>query len=105
FSADPDAVQMLKVKEQQFADAINTALGIDFTAIAQPAGVAEPTGPGAAFAPPPTMDPVVPGQSFDARLRLTNRGSVDVTVDNFYLSSFGIGAETGWDGLPPLQRD
>jgi LmbE family N-acetylglucosaminyl deacetylase len=105
FSADPDAVQILKVKEQQFADAINTALGIDFTAIAQPAGAAEPTGPGAAFAPPPTMDSVVPGQSFDARLRLTNRGAVDVTVDNFYLSSLGIGAETGWDGLPPLQRD
>ena len=34
------------VKEQQFADAINTALGIDFTAVAQPAGVVEPTGPG-----------------------------------------------------------
>src|SRR6185295_14743881 len=59
FSADPDAVHILRVKEQQFADAINTALGIDFTAVAQPAGAPEPTGPAAAFAPPPTMDPVV----------------------------------------------
>ena len=80
FSADPDAVQILHVKEQQFADAINTALGIDFTAIAQPAGAVDPTGPGAAFAPPPTMDPVVPGQVFDVKLRFTNRGSIDVEV-------------------------
>ena len=40
-----DARALLSVKEQQFADAINTALGIDFTAIAQPAGSPEPTGP------------------------------------------------------------
>ena len=76
----PMPSQMLQRKEQQFADAINTALGIDFTAVAQPAGVVEPTGPGAAFAPPPTMEPVVPGQSFDVKLRFTNRGSVDVEV-------------------------
>jgi LmbE family N-acetylglucosaminyl deacetylase len=80
FSADPDAVQILHVKEQQFADAITTALGIDFTAIAQPAGVPEPIGPGAAFAPPATMEPVVPGQTFDVKIRFTNRGSVDVDV-------------------------
>ena len=43
-------------------EAITTALAIDFTAIAQPAGMAEPTGPAAAFAPPATMDPVVPGR-------------------------------------------
>ena len=43
-AAEPDAVFVLKVKEQQFQDAINTALGLDFAAIAQPAGVPEPTG-------------------------------------------------------------
>ena len=32
--AEPDAVFILQVKEQQFMDAINTALGIDFEAIA-----------------------------------------------------------------------
>ena len=79
-AADPDAVQILKVKEQQFADAISTALGIDFVAVAQPAGLPEPTGPFAAFAAPPTMAPVIPGQAFDVKLRFTNRGSVDVTV-------------------------
>jgi LmbE family N-acetylglucosaminyl deacetylase len=78
FASDPDAVHILKLKEQQFADAINTALGIDFTAVAQPAGLQDPTGPGAAFAAPPTMTAVVPEQSFDVKLRFTNRGSVDV---------------------------
>ena len=38
-SADPDAVFVLKVKEQQFQDAINAALGVDVDAAAQPAGV------------------------------------------------------------------
>ena len=85
-SADADAVYMLQLKEQQFVDAINTALGIDFTAIAQPAGVIEPTGPAAAFAPPPTLGPVVPGQSLDVRLRFTNRGSVDVEAPDFEVS-------------------
>ena len=32
--AEPDAVFILRVKEQQFMDAINTALGIEFQAIA-----------------------------------------------------------------------
>ena len=66
-TSDADAVHMLRLKEQQFVDAINAALGIDFTAVAQPAGVPEPTGPAAAFAAPPTMDPVVPGEAFDVR--------------------------------------
>src|SRR5262245_31953472 len=91
-SSDADAVYMLRLKERQFADAINTALGIDFTAVAQPAGVAEPTGPAAASAPPPTLEPVVPGQSFDVRLRLTNRGSVDVHPSGFAIVDRRAGA-------------
>jgi LmbE family N-acetylglucosaminyl deacetylase len=103
-SSDVDAVYMLRLKEQQFADAINTALGIDFTAVAQPAGVPEPTGPGAAFAPPPTMDPVIPGQNFDVRLRFTNRGSTDVGVNTFAAVGGLTNSETGFDGLI-LRRD
>jgi LmbE family N-acetylglucosaminyl deacetylase len=79
-AADPDVVHILKYKEAQFADAINTALGIDFTAVAQPADTAEPTGQMAAFAPPPTMEPVAPGQRFDVKVRLINRGTPDITV-------------------------
>jgi LmbE family N-acetylglucosaminyl deacetylase len=106
FSADADAVQILHVKEQQFADAINTALGIDFTAIAQPAGASEPTGPFAAFAPPPTMEPVVPGQRFDVKLRFTNRGSVDVDVTHTEIThGTAAGTAAGSAAVPTLKRD
>jgi LmbE family N-acetylglucosaminyl deacetylase len=77
-ASEPDAVFILRVKEQQFQNAINTALGVELTAMSQPAGVQEPTGPMAAFAPPPEMGPVVPGQTFDVRTTLTNRGSAAI---------------------------
>ena len=44
--------------------------------MAQPAGQPEPTGPCAAFAPPPTMAAPVPGQTFEVRARLANRGGM-----------------------------
>jgi LmbE family N-acetylglucosaminyl deacetylase len=101
FAADPDAVHMLTLKEAQFADAIDTALGIDFTATAQPAGTTEPTGQMAAFAPPPTMEPVVPGQAFDVKLRLINRGSPDIDV-----VAFGVSGAGGPKAAPAtLKRD
>ena len=71
---------MLALKERQFEDAINAALGIDFSAVAQPAGTPKPTGPAAAFAAPPTMDSVVRGQTFDVNLRFTNHGSSPVNL-------------------------
>lgn len=77
-STEPDAVFLLEIKEQQFQDAINTALGIDFTAVAQPVGVPEPTGPFAAFAPPPAMGAAVPGQKFEVRTHLTNRSGAEI---------------------------
>lgn len=78
---DPDAVLILTRKADQFQQAINTALGLDLTAIAQPADVPDPTGPGAAFAPPPTMSPAVPGQRFEVRVQMSNRGSVALTPE------------------------
>jgi LmbE family N-acetylglucosaminyl deacetylase len=101
FAADADAVQILRVKEQQFAEAINTALGLDFAAVAQPAGVPEPTGPFAAFAPPPAMTPVIPGQKFDVKVRFTNRGSADVTVAGVDVA----GVSTAPSPMPTLKRD
>jgi LmbE family N-acetylglucosaminyl deacetylase len=101
FSSDADAVQILKLKEQQFADAINTALGIDFTAVAQPSGLAEPAGPMAAFAPPPVMTPVIPGQKFDVKVRFTNRGSADVTVAGVDVA----GVSAAPSAMPTLKRD
>lgn len=104
-SADADAVHMLRLKEAQFADAINTALGMELTAIAQPAGRVEPTGQMAAFAPPPTMEPVVPGQAFDVKAILINRGSVDVQVGNVSISTPGPTVVTGSDRPLLLKRD
>ncbi|MCU0256328.1 MAG: NEW3 domain-containing protein, partial [Vicinamibacterales bacterium] len=88
---DPDALHVLRIKEQQFQDAINTALGVAFTARAQPAGVPEPTGMMAAFAPPPAMAAPVPGQTFEVRTRFTNRGNVPVTPTGIALE-----APAGW---------
>ena len=75
-SGEPDAAFMLQVKEAQIVDALESALAIDFTAIAQPSGTQEVAGP---FNPgPAAMPPVVPGQSFDVRTVFVNRSPVEV---------------------------
>lgn len=61
FTTEPDAAFILQVKEQQFMDAINTALGIDFQAVAAVPG------------------PIVPGQRVTVDVSLTNRGSVEIS--------------------------
>jgi LmbE family N-acetylglucosaminyl deacetylase len=60
--AEPDAVFVLEIKERQFMDAINTALGVDFQAIASVPG------------------PAVPGQRVSVEATMTNRGSVAIDV-------------------------
>jgi LmbE family N-acetylglucosaminyl deacetylase len=100
WSADTDAAHILRIKEGQFADVIHTALGLDFAAVAQPSGLIEPSGPTAAFAAPPTMTPVVPGQSFDVKLRLTNRGSIAVDV-----RSIGVADAVEAQAPVVLERD
>jgi len=72
---DADVAFVLETKEQQFMEAINAGLGMEFSVLAQHQGVPEPSGPFAAFASPPTMGPVVPGQTFEVRTSLTNRSS------------------------------
>lgn len=89
--SDPDAALILARKVDQFQVAINTALGLDLTAVAQPANVPEPTGPGAAFAPPPVMDAVVPGQRFEVRVQMSNRGTTAISP-----MSVAIDADRGW---------
>ncbi len=88
---DPQSRRLLRIKEQQFQDAINSAMGMELSAIAQPAGLAEPSGPGAAFAPPALMAAPVPGQTFEVRARLANRGGVSAA--NAVIT---IEAERGW---------
>ena len=71
---DPDVAFLLALKEQQIVDAMHAALGVRLTAVAQPAGTPEATGP---FNPgPPAMPPVVPGQTFEVRAVFANRGHV-----------------------------
>lgn len=62
-SAEPDAVFILRIKEEQFAAAIDAALGIDLEAIASVPG------------------PVVPGQRLPVAVSFTNGGSVAIDVD------------------------
>lgn len=90
-AAEPEALFLLRIKEQQFMEAIHLALGVHFEAIAQPTGLAAPFGPGAAFAAAPALDPVVPGQTFEIRTALANRAPVPLAVDGITLE-----AEEGW---------
>ena len=75
-AAEPDAVFILQVKAQQFMDAINTALGVDFQAIAAVQG------------------PAVPGQRVVVDMSLTNRGAV--SLDGI---SLALVAAPGWQTM------
>ena len=75
---DPDVAFTLNVKARQMQDAITAALGIAFTAVAQPAGTPKPSGAFAVFAGPVVMSPLVPGQSFEVRTLFTNRSPIAV---------------------------
>lgn len=94
-TAEPDATFVLKVKEKQFEAAITAALGVDFKATAQAAGVPEPTGPFAEFAAAPTMPAPVPGQTFEVRAMFTNRSGVEVSVKGIELKT-----AAGWKATP-----
>jgi LmbE family N-acetylglucosaminyl deacetylase len=68
FASEPEAVFILDVKERQFVDAINTALGIELQATAQAPGSPEGS----------AMGPAVPGGRIEVRAALSNRGAVDI---------------------------
>ena len=105
-AVDPQVRHLLRIKEQQFQDAINAANGMELVAMAQPVGVPEPSGPGAAFAPPAMMAAPVPGQTFQVRARLANRGGIPVAS-----GAITIEGDRGWNvksgsttGGPNLER-
>jgi LmbE family N-acetylglucosaminyl deacetylase len=108
FASEPDAVFILRRKEAQFMDAISTAMGVALMAVAQPAGAADPVGPAAAFAAPPVMGPVVPGQTFDVRVTFISRGTPAIALDNI-----AVEAGRGWTATaapatsssPPAQNE
>ena len=92
---DPDVAHVLRIKEGQIQGAIAASMAIAFTAVAQPAGTAEPAGPFAAFAAPVTMAPVVPGQAFEVKTLFTNRSAVAVASPKITLA-----AQRGWIVTP-----
>ncbi len=77
---DPDVAFLLDVKARQFSDALAAAAGLQVTAIAQPAGLSDPTGPFAAFAAPPTLDAVTPGQTVDVRITVAARAGAPLRI-------------------------
>ncbi|MBP7777840.1 MAG: PIG-L family deacetylase [Acidobacteria bacterium] len=90
-SGEDEALFVLAIKERQTEDAITACLSLELTATAQPAGVPDPSGPFAAFAAPPAMAAPVPGQTFEVRARLANRGRLAVAPAEITLE-----AATGW---------
>ena len=87
-SAQPEAAFMLRVKEQQFMDAINAALGIQFAAMGMPADTEPSTSP---WAPPPMMGLVVPGQTFRVDVQLLNPSPH--TIEH---TAIALAAASGW---------
>lgn len=74
-ATDPEIKHVLVIKEQQFQDAINAAVGATLTAVTNP----------------PLMGAPVPGQTFGVEARLEIRGKLELTP-----SLPVVTGETGW---------
>lgn len=92
---DDEAMFLLRIKEHDTEAAITACLGLELSATAQPAGLSEPTGPMAAFVPPPAMAAPVPGQTFEVRAHLANRGRRSIGPAEVTLE-----AAAGWTARP-----
>lgn len=84
----PDAVFMLRIKERQFEDAINCALGIRFRALAIPGDAQIDSSPWSSL---PTMGLVVPGQRLQVTATLANGSEVEIRV-----TDIGLRSPRGW---------
>ncbi len=101
-SGSPDAAFILKVKERQFMDAINTALGLQLSAVAVPVSTQENDNP---FAPEPAMGVAVPGQKIQVNVTLSNGAptplqikSIDLSTTTAWPSEGGLAGESVLDG-------
>ena len=81
-----DALFLLTIKERQFQDAINTALGLQFRAVSAPLDSGDPISP---FSQPATMGVVVPGQQFQVDVSLVNPSSLSIRTERISLESEG----------------
>ena len=102
-AGEPDALFALRIKEEQFEDAINAALGLDLSAVAQPSADPPPAGGrggrGGGFGGAPTMTAPVPGQTFGVTVRLANRGGVPIQLAGSG-DSVRIQTTSGWTATP-----
>ncbi len=81
-----EALFLLTIKERQFQDAINTALGLQLRAVAAPPDSAAPASP---FSSPATMGVVIPGQEFQVEVSLVNPSSLPIRTERIALESEG----------------
>ncbi len=79
-----EALFLLKIKERQFQDAVNIALGLQFRAVAAPLGAGDQSSP---FSQPKVMGAVVPGQKFQVDVSLVNPGSIPIRTERILLES------------------
>ncbi len=93
---DPDVRFVLGAKKRQIDEAIHASLGLTLTAIAQPVGTPESTGPFGGG--PPAMPPVVPGQAFEVRTTFVNRSPITLRQVQLLVANDGGGplTDTGW---------
>ncbi|MGI9174064.1 MAG: COG1470 family protein, partial [Rhodothermales bacterium] len=82
----PDVRFHLQIKERQFMDAINTALGVRLEAIGVPGGAATSESP---WAPLPTMGLAVPGQTLGVEVALVNPSPLPVQLQDIRLVAAG----------------
>jgi LmbE family N-acetylglucosaminyl deacetylase len=80
----PEALFMLKIKEQQFIDAINTATGVHLQAVAVPLATKEKRG---FYEPQPTMGLAVAGQPFKVEVSFANNSAVPVITQSIKIVS------------------
>ena len=85
----PEAVFMLQLKEQQFMDAINAALGLTVQALAVPSGSKEAR---SVFEPAPVMGFAVAGKPFDVKVVLLHNSPLSIEPQNVNLV-----APAGWE--------
>jgi LmbE family N-acetylglucosaminyl deacetylase len=95
--SDADVKFVLATKDRQIRDAIHAALGITFTATAQPAGAPESPSP---FAGPATMGAVVPGQTFEARVTFLSPGRTPLKNIKFSIHYAGAKPAAAHEAAP-----
>ncbi|MCW3080733.1 PIG-L family deacetylase, partial [Segetibacter sp.] len=102
-TTQPNALFMLQIKERQFTDAINSALGIHLEAMAVPVGTKEKRN---FYEPQPTMGFAVAGQPFKVETVLVNNSSAPIEPKSIKLIAGGNWKiENAGQDLKPLHKN